>query len=107
MTNTLTVLAGLAVLSAGTWLMRFTGAKLGNKMALSDRAQKLLNDGATTLLFSVALATTFFEGSHFAGYARFAGVAVAVFLAWRKVPLIFVIIAAALVTALLRLAGIH
>lgn len=107
MTNTLTVLAGLAVLSAGTWLMRFTGAKLGNKIALSDRAQKLLNDGATTLLFSVALATTFFEGSHFAGYARFAGVAVAVFLAWRKVPLIFVIIAAALVTALLRLAGIH
>lgn len=107
MTNTLTVLAGLAVLSAGTWLMRFSGAKLGNKLALSDRAQKLLNDGATTLLFSVALATTFFEGSHFAGYARFAGVAVAVFLAWRKVPLIFVIIAAALVTALLRLAGIH
>ncbi|HEY3986006.1 AzlD domain-containing protein [Cedecea sp.] len=107
MTNTLTVLAGLAVLSAGTWLMRFSGAKLGSKLALSDRAQKLLNDGATTLLFSVALATTFFEGSHFAGYARFAGVAVAVFLAWRKVPLIFVIIAAALVTALLRLAGIH
>lgn len=107
MTNTLTVLAGLAVLSAGTWLMRFSGAKLGNKLALSDRAQKLLNDGATTLLFSVALATTFFEGSHFAGYARFAGVAVAVFLAWRKVPLIFVIIAAALVTAFLRLAGIH
>ncbi|VEB97450.1 Predicted membrane protein [Cedecea lapagei] len=107
MTNTLTVLAGLAVLSVGTWLMRFSGAKLGNKMALSERSQKLLNDGATTLLFSVALATTFFEGSHFAGYARFAGVAVAVFLAWRKVPLIFVIIAAALVTALLRVAGIH
>lgn len=107
MTNTFTVLAGLAVLSAGTWLMRFSGAKLGSKLALSERSQKLLNDGATTLLFSVALATTFFEGSHFAGYARFAGVAVAVFLAWRKVPLIFVIIAAALVTALLRLAGIH
>ncbi|WP_312740187.1 AzlD domain-containing protein [Cedecea neteri] len=107
MTNTFTVLAGLAVLSAGTWLMRFSGAKLGSKLALSERSQKLLNDGATTLLFSVALATTFFEGAHFAGYARFAGVAVAVFLAWRKVPLIFVIIAAALVTALLRLAGVH
>lgn len=107
MTNTFTVLAGLAVLSAGTWLMRFSGAKLGSKLALSERSQKLLNDGATTLLFSVALATTFFEGAHFAGYARFAGVAVAVILAWRKVPLIFVIIAAALVTALLRVTGIH
>ncbi|SQC93625.1 Uncharacterised protein [Cedecea neteri] len=40
--------------------MRFSGAKLGSKLALSDRAQKLLNDGATTLLFSVALATTLF-----------------------------------------------
>jgi predicted branched-subunit amino acid permease len=59
-------------------------------------------DGAA---FSVALATTFYEGAHFAGMARVLGVAVAVFLAWRKVPLIGVIIAAAVVTALLRLAG--
>lgn len=52
--------------------------------------------------FSVALATTFYEGAHFAGMARVLGVAFAVFLAWRKVPLIGVIIAAAVVTALLR-----
>ncbi|SQC17503.1 inner membrane protein [Klebsiella pneumoniae] len=43
--------------------------------------------------FSVALATTFYEGAHFAGMARVLGVAFAVFLAWRKVPLIGVIIA--------------
>ncbi|MGL4684475.1 MAG: AzlD domain-containing protein, partial [Hafnia alvei] len=30
-----------------------------------------------------------------------------VFLAWRKAPLIVVILAAAIVTALLRVAGIH
>ncbi len=47
----------------------------------------------------------FYEGAHFAGMARVLGVVVAVFLAWRKVPLIGVIIAAAVVTALLRLAG--
>ena len=35
------------------------------------------------------------------------GVAFAVFLAWRKMPLIVVIIAAAVVTALLRVAGIN
>ena len=37
--------------------------------------------------------------------ARVLGVAFAVFLAWRKMPLIVVIVAAAVVTALLRLAG--
>ena len=46
-------------------------------------------------------ATTFYEGAHFAGMARVLGVAFAVFLARRKVPLIGVIIAAAVVTALL------
>ena len=58
-------------------------------------------------MLSVALATTFYEGDHFAGMARVLGVGFAVFLAWRKMPLIVVIVAAAVVTALLRLAGIN
>jgi hypothetical protein len=59
---------------------------------LSERSQALLSDAATVLLFSVALATTFYEGEHFAGMARVLGVAFAVFLAWRKMPLIVVIV---------------
>ncbi|KAG6336963.1 hypothetical protein ID866_2109 [Astraeus odoratus] len=98
---------GIAILSAGTYLMRLGGAKLGNRLALSERSQALLSDAATVLLFSVALATTFYEGEHFAGMARVLGVGFAVFLAWRKMPLIVVIVAAAVVTALLRLAGIN
>ncbi|MGP3593123.1 AzlD domain-containing protein [Vagococcus sp. WN89Y] len=99
-------LGGIALLSAGTYLMRFGGAKLGNRMALSERAQALLSDAATTLLFAVALAATLYEGEHFAGMARVLGVLFALFLAWRKMPLIVVIIAAAIATALLRLAGV-
>ena len=106
-TLTLLFIAGIAILSLGTYLMRLGGAKLGNRLAFSERSQALLSDAATVLLFSVALATTFYEGAHFAGMARVLGVAFAVFLAWRKVPLIGVIIAAAVVTALLRLAGIN
>jgi len=106
MPGTWTILAALAVLGAGTYLMRFSGAKLGSRLVLSERAGKMLNDAATTLLFSVALATTFFEAEHFAGMARVAGVGVAVLLAWRKVPLIIVILAAAAVTALLRFLGV-
>lgn len=101
------IISGIAILALGTWLMRFAGAKLGNRMTLSENARTLLSDAATTLLFAVALANTFYEGVHFAGVARVAGVAVAVLLAWRKVPLIGVIFAAALVTALLRYAGIQ
>lgn len=107
MPGTFTLLAALALLGAGTYLMRFSGAKLGSRLALSEHVEKVLNDAATTLLFSVALATALFEGVHFAGIARVAGVAIAVILAWRKVPLICVIFAAAAVTSLLRLLGIH
>lgn len=107
MENMTVFILGIAILSAGTYLMRLGGAKLGNRLALSERSQALLSDAATVLLFSVALATTFYEGDHFAGMARVLGVGFAVFLAWRKMPLIVVIVAAAVVTALLRLAGVH
>ncbi|KAB8146830.1 AzlD domain-containing protein [Raoultella ornithinolytica] len=99
-------IVGMAILSAGTYLMRLGGAKLGSRLALSERSQALLSDAATVLLFSVALATTFYEGEHFAGMARVLGVGFAIFLAWRKMPLIVVIISAAVITALLRLAGL-
>lgn len=99
-------IVGMAILSAGTYLMRLGGAKLGSRLTLSERSQALLSDAATVLLFSVALATTFYEGEHFAGMARVLGVGFAVFLAWRKMPLIVVIISAAVITALLRLAGL-
>ena len=104
MGNMTLFIAGIAILSLGTYLMRLGGAKLGSRLAFSERSQALLSDAATVLLFSVALATTFYEGEHFAGMAL--GVGLAVFLAWRKMPLIVVIIAAAVATALLRIAGI-
>ena len=107
MQNMTVFILGIALLSAGTYLMRLGGGNLGSRLAVSERAQALLSDPATVLLCSVALATTFYEGEHIAGMARVLGVAFAVFLAWRKVPLIGVIVAAAVVTALLRLAGIN
>ena len=63
MENMTIFILGIAILSAGTYLMRLGGAKLGNRLALSERSQALLSDAATVLLFSVALATTFYEGN--------------------------------------------
>ena len=63
MENMTVFILGIALLSAGTYLMRLGGAKLGSRLALSERSQALLSDAATVLLFSVALATTFYEGA--------------------------------------------
>ncbi len=54
MGNMTLFIAGIAILSLGTYLMRLGGAKLGNRLAFSERSQALLSDAATVLLFSVA-----------------------------------------------------
>lgn len=100
------IIGGIALLATGTYLLRFAGFKLGNRLSLSPAANALLADAATTLLLSVAAISTFYEGEGFAGLARPTGVAVAAFLAWRGRPLIVVILVAAAITAGLRLLGL-
>lgn len=86
--------------------LRFTGFKLGSRMSFTENTRVLIADAATTLLLSVAVIATLLEGEHFAGVARLLGVAVAAILAWRKTPLIIVILLAAVVTALARWLGL-
>ncbi len=100
------IVAGIALLAAGTYLLRLAGFRLGSRLTLSPAASALLADAATTLLVAVAAVSTFYAGVGFAGFARPVGVAVAAFLAWRRQPLILVILVAALVTAGLRLLGL-
>ncbi|KJV25756.1 AzlD domain-containing protein [Pantoea sp. SM3] len=100
------VIAGIALLAVGTYVMRFAGYRLGSRMQMSESVRNMLSDAATVLLLAVAVTTALFEGSHFAGIARIAGVLFAVFLAWRRTPLILVIIGAAAMTALLRYLGV-
>ena len=96
----------ILLLGAGTFLMRFISSRLGHRLVLPERWEQRLSDAATTLLLSVAVIATFCHDNHFAGFARTGGVAVALLLALRRTPLIVVILSAAVVTALLRLAGI-
>lgn len=100
------VIAGIALLAVGTYVMRFAGYRLGSRMQMSESVRNMLSDAATVLLLAVAVTTALFEGNHFAGIARIAGVLFAVFLAWRRTPLILVIIGAATMTALLRYLGV-
>ncbi len=100
------IIASIALPASGTYVIRLAGVKLGNRLPLTERTQTLLSDAATVLLLAVASTTTLFEGEHFAGMARVLGVAFAIFLAWRKAPLIAVIIGAAVMTAALRYCGV-
>lgn len=105
MSSTL-ISVGIAVLALGTYLIRFAGYRLGTRLALSERTQTLLSDAAILLLLAVTAISTLYEAQEFAGVARVAGVLFALFLCWRKAPLVLTIIGAAVMTAGLRYIGL-
>ncbi len=100
------VMAGMGTLAVGTYAFRLSGQLLRAKIALPLRATRLLEAAAVILLAALVATTALTEGHAFSGFARPAGVLVAGLLAWRKAPFLAVVLAAAAVTALLRLAGV-
>ena len=96
----------LLVLAGGTYLMRLAPLLLRDRLRLSARTVRFVELGAVALLVALAATGTWFEGQEFAGWARPAGVAVAVVAVWRKVPFVLVVILAAATTAGLRLLGV-
>jgi branched-subunit amino acid transport protein len=104
-------LAAIALLAAVTFAFRLAGPVLGRRVTIPDSAQELLASAAAVLLLAVAATSALTQGhaisgEHGAGWARPAGVTVAGILAARRAPFPVVVVTAAVVTALLRLAGI-
>jgi branched-subunit amino acid transport protein len=111
MTNTPLVIAGMAVLSAGTYAFRLAGQTLKSRIRFPAEASKLLETAAVVMLAALVAttaltATTLSQGHGFAAPARPLGVLVGGVLAWRKAPFLVIVIAAAATTAVLRLAGV-
>ena len=100
------VVAGLLTLSAGTFAFRFAGPVLRQRITFPPWAERLLETAAVVLLAALVATTGLTQGHHFAGLARPAGVLVGGVLAGRKAPFLVVVLAAASVTAVLRLLGI-
>lgn len=96
---------GVAVLAAGTLALRLAGTLLRSRVEPSAAVLALV-DRAVSVLFAALVATSLLEAGQFAGIARTAGVAVAGVLAWRRAPFVVVVLAAAAVTAALRLLGV-
>jgi branched-subunit amino acid transport protein len=94
------------LLAAGTYAFRVTGPLFHGRVQISDRTRRLTSVAAAVMLIALAASAALTEGHGFAGLARPAGVLVGGILAVRRVPFPVVVIAAALTTALLRLAGV-
>ena len=101
------LLGAILTLAVGTYTMRLAGVVLGDRLELSGGLQRLLPMAATSLLAALALTAALTESRGFAGIARPAGVAVGALLAWRRMPFVVVVVAAAGTAALLRLAGVE
>jgi branched-subunit amino acid transport protein len=93
-------------LAIGTYLLRLAGPLLRGRVTFSNRAERLMSIAALVLLASFVATSAVIESGEFAGFARFAGVAVGGVLAWRRAPFVVVVPAAAAVTAVIRLAGL-
>jgi branched-subunit amino acid transport protein len=106
MKNSDLLVAGVLILSVGTYGFRLAGQLLRTKMRFPPRAIRFLEAAAVVLLAGLVAVTALTQGHGFAGFARPAGVAVAGVLAWRKAPFIVVVLAAAVTTALIRLVKI-
>ncbi|KXK60474.1 branched-chain amino acid transporter [Micromonospora rosaria] len=100
------LIAVILALAAGTFGLRLTGVLLRDRLDLPEWSRRLLPVGAAALLAALAATAALTEAAQFAGYARPAGVLAGVLLAWRRAPFVLVVVAAAGVTALLRLLGV-
>ncbi len=96
----------MLALAAGTFMLRLAGPVFRHRIKISDRLQGLLSAAAVVLLIALAATAALTQGHGFAGWARPAGVLAGGLLAIRRMPLPVVIIAAAAVTAILRLCGV-
>jgi len=100
-------LLAVAALAAITYAFRIAGPLLTGRVTVPPAAQRLFASAAAVLLIALAATSALTTGHDFAGLARPAGVLTAGILVARRAPFPVVVLVAAAVTALLRLAGIH
>jgi branched-subunit amino acid transport protein len=97
----------IVLLAAGTYALRVAGPLLRSRLTLSEGVRRYLSLSAVALLAALIATAALFAGTAFAGWARPVGVLVGALCAWRRLPFVVVVVAAAGTTALLRLAGLE
>jgi branched-subunit amino acid transport protein len=105
--GTTSLVVAIVVLATGTYGLRVAGTTLQSRLTLSARTQRAMTAASVIMLVALIATASLLDGHAFAGWARPAGVAVGGLLAWRRAPLVAVVLAAAGVTAGLRLFGVR
>jgi branched-subunit amino acid transport protein len=93
----------IGVLAVGTYAMRLAGPLLHSRITLSETVRRYLSLSAVALLAALIATAALVEHGGFAGVARSTGVLVGAILAWRRLPFVVVVVAAAATAALIRL----
>lgn len=99
-------MAAVLALAASVFLVRLAGPVMRSRIKVSEQTEATLKRGATVVLAALVVTGALFVDGGFAGWALPAGVLVGGVLAWRRAPILVVVVAAAGTTALLRLAGV-
>jgi hypothetical protein len=104
----MTLLLGFSIvlLAFGTFAFRYFGSVLDKHIKGFQRYYVLLNDMGMVLLVSVAAVAMIYESGEFAGWARCTGVLTAGLLAYYRVNVLCILLAAVVVTAGLRPLGV-
>lgn len=95
----------IVVLAAGTFALRFAGPALRSRVDLPEEVEALLATAVVVLLAALVATASLTRDQGLADAARPAGVLVGGLLAWRRAPLVAVVLAAAGTAAGLRLLG--
>lgn len=92
----------IIVLAIGAYAFKFTGLVVLGGRTLPAPLERCLALIPAAVISALIVKDTVTRGQDLVIDARAAGIAVAIVLAWRRAPLIAVIVAGAAVTALLR-----
>lgn len=94
--------AAILALAGITYVLKASGVLLSGRERLPGAVEALVPLMPAALLAALVAVQTFGDERSLTLDARAAGVAVGALLAWRRVPLLVVVVAAALVTAGVR-----
>ncbi|KAF1027704.1 MAG: hypothetical protein GAK29_00515 [Acinetobacter bereziniae] len=107
MNQQMIIFISIMILACGTYLIRYSGLAFNQYFSISKQQEQLFNDAATTLLFSIAVLSTFLDGLEWAGFAKVIGVCVGLYLIWKHYSLISIILISTVITILCRLIGLN
>ncbi|MDQ8952389.1 AzlD domain-containing protein [Acinetobacter rudis] len=100
------ILLGIFILAAGTYLIRYSGLYLANRIQFTAAQKQIMSDSACILLFALAVLSTLFSDNQWSDSSKIIGVIISLIFAWKQYSLIVVILVAVLTTALLRYIGL-